>query len=141
MQKERLPSPTDHPSLHRHRRELWTRILLPMLAAVAVIVALAVMTGIAAFQPHSEVGRWAAVSTIWIMLPLMAAGILLLIVLIAVIYGMARLLGILPTYTVQAQGIVWRIGETIKRGADMAAKPIFALEGITATLKRLTGIK
>jgi hypothetical protein len=140
MQKARLPSP-NHSSHQRHRRELWTRILLPMLAAVAAIVALATLTGIAAFRPQSEVARWAAVSTIWIILPFMAAALLLLVILIALIYGMARLIAIIPVYTGRAQNIAWRIEETVKRLADKAAKPIFALEGITATIKRLAGMK
>ena len=141
MEKARLPSPAEHPSYLKHRRELWTKILVPMLAAVALIVAVAVLTGFAASRENSEVGRWAAISTIWIVIPIMAAGLLLLLVFIAILYGMARLLALLPTYTGQAQKIVWRIEGAIKRGADMAVKPVLALEGITATLKRLTGIK
>lgn len=140
MQNARLPAP-NHPSLQRHRRELWTRILIPMLLAVAVIVAIAVLTSIAASRPESEVSRWAAVSTIWIMLPFFGAGTLLLIVLIAVIYGLARLHGILPTYTVQAQDIIWRIAAAVKRFADGAAKPMLAIGGISGAIKRLTGKK
>ena len=141
MEKARLSSPPEHPSYLKHRRELWTKILIPMLLAVAVIVAVATLTGIATFRDNGEVGRWAAISTIWIVIPIMGAGLLLLLVFIAILYGMARLLALLPTYTGQAQKIAWRIEGAIKRGADMAVKPVLALEGITATLKRLTGIK
>ena len=141
MEKARLSSPPEHPSYLKHRRELWTKILIPMLLAVAVIVAVATLTGIATFRDNGEVERWAAISTIWIVIPIMGAGLLLLLVFIAILYGMARLLALLPTYTGQAQKIVWRIEGAIKRGADMAVKPVLALEGITATLKRLTGIK
>lgn len=141
MEKARLPSPAEHPSYQKHRRELWTKILVPMLVAVAVIVAVATLTGIATFRDGGEVERWAAISTIWIVIPIMGAGLLLLIIFIGIIYGMARLLALVPTYTGQAQKIVWRIEGTVKRGADMAVKPVLALEGIIATLKRLTGIK
>ena len=141
MEKARLPSPAEHPSYQKHRRELWTKILLPMLAAVAIIVAVATLTGIAAFQEESEVGRWAAISTIWIVLPILAAGLLLLVVFIAVIYGMARLLALVPAYTGYAQRIVWRIEGLVKRGADGAIQPVLALEGVLASLKRLAGIK
>ena len=141
MEKARLPSPAEHPSYQKHRRELWTKILIPMLAAVTLIVAVAVLTGFAASRENSEVGRWAAISTIWIVTPVMAAGLLLLLVFIAILYGMARLLALIPTYTGQAQKIVWRIEGAIKRGADMAVKPVLALEGITATIKRLFGSK
>jgi len=112
-----------------------------MLVAVAGIVALATLTGIAAFRPQNEIARWAAVSTIWIILPIMVAALLLVVVLIALIYGMARLLAVIPGYTGQAQTIAWRIEGTVKRFTDGAAKPIFALEGITATIKRLVGMK
>ena len=141
MEKARLPSSAEHPFYLKHRRELWTKILIPMLAAVTLIVAVAVLTGFAASRENSEVGRWAAISTIWIVTPVMAAGLLLLLVFIAILYGMARLLALIPTYTGQAQKIVWRIEGAIKRGADMAVKPVLALEGITATIKRLFGSK
>ncbi len=139
--QERLPSPTQHASYQRHRRELWTRILLPMLLAIALIAVVAVLTGMAAFQPESEVGRWAAVSTMWVLLPLIGAGVLLLIVLIALIYGMARLLGVLPAYTLQAQDLFRRIQGIARQVADGAVKPILLIEGITATIKRLAGRK
>ena len=69
----------------------------------------------------------------------MSAGTLLLIVLMAIIYGMARLLGILPTYTGQAQTIIARIGAAIKHYADGAARPILAIGGISEAIKRLAG--
>ncbi len=141
MEKARLPSPAEHPSYQKHRRELWMKILLPMLVAVAVIVAIAALTGIAAFRAQSEVGRWAAISTIWIVLPIMAAGLLLLIIFIGIIYGMARLLALIPAYTGYAQRIVWRIEGYIRRGADASIKPVLVVEGIIATFKRLFGVK
>ena len=141
MEKASLPSPTEHPSYQKHRRELWTKILVPMLVAVAVIVAVATLTGIATFRDNGDVARWAAISTIWIVIPIMAAGLLLLIVFVGIIYGMARLLAIFPAYTGQAQKIVWRIEGYIKHGTDMAVKPVLALEGITATIKRFIGTK
>ena len=141
MEKARLPSPAEHPSYKNHRRELWTKILVPMLIAVAIIIAVATLTGIATFRDDGEVGRWAAISIIWLVIPLMAAGLLLLIVFFGIIYGMARLLALIPGYTGQAQRIVWRIEGYVKRGADQAVRPILALDGIVASLKRLMGTK
>ncbi|HSQ38803.1 MAG TPA: hypothetical protein VLM78_01475 [Anaerolineales bacterium] len=141
MEKARLPSPTEHPSYQKHRRELWTKILVPMLVAVAVIVAVATLTGIATFRDNGDVARWAAISTIWIVIPIMGAGLLLLIIFIGIIYGMARLLALIPAYTGQAQKIVWRIEDTIQRGAQQAVQPILALGSVLASLKRFAGIK
>lgn len=113
-----------------------------MLLAAGVITTLAVLTGLAAFGAGSDqVGRWAAISTLWILLPLLGAGLLLLIVLIAVIYGMALLLGVLPAYTLVAQNFMQRIAGAARRLADGSVKPIFAVGGVLATLRRLLGMK
>lgn len=141
MEKARLPSPTEHPSYQKHRRELWMKILVPMLIAVAVIVAVATLTGIATFRDNGDVARWAAISTIWIVIPIMGAGLLLLIIFIGIIYGMARLLALIPAYTGQAQKIVWRIEGYIQRGTQQAVQPILALGSVLASLKRFAGIK
>ena len=141
MEKARLPSPAEHPSYQQHRRELWTKILVPMLVAVALMVAVATLTGIATFRNNGEVARWAAISTIWMVIPIMGAGLLVLIIFIGLIYGMARLLALIPAYTGYAQKIVWRIEGYIRRGTQQAVQPILALEGILATFKRLFGIK
>lgn len=117
------------------------KILLPMLLAVAVIAAIATLTGIAAFQEESEVGRWAAISTIWIVIPIMFAGLFLLILFLGLIYGMARLLELIPPYTGYAQRIIWRIEGYVRRGADASIKPVLAVESIIATIKRLFGMK
>lgn len=117
------------------------KILLPMLLAVAVIAAVATLTSIAAFQEESEVGRWAAISTIWIVIPIMFAGLFLLIIFLGLIYGMARLLDLIPPYTGHAQKFVWRIEGYVRRGADAAIHPVLAVEGIIAAIKRLFGMK
>lgn len=141
MEKAQLPSPADHPTYRRHRRQLWTQILLPLLGMMLIILGVILLTAVSTFRHDGDVERWAAISTMWIVAPLLAAGLLVLLLFVGLIYGMARLLALVPPYTGQAQKIVWRIQGYAKRGADMAAKPVLVLEGITAMLKRLTGIK
>jgi hypothetical protein len=141
MEKARLPSPAEHPSFQKHRRQLWTQILTPLLIAVALILAIAALTGFATFRGDGDVGRWAAISTIWIVMPIMVAGIIFLAIFIGLIYGMARLLKLIPPYTGYAQRLVWRAEGYIKRAADAAVKPILGLGELIATLGRLFGSK
>jgi hypothetical protein len=141
MEKAQLPSPAEHPSFQKHRREVWTKIIIPMLVAVAVIAAVATLTGLAAFGEGSQVGRWAAISTIWIVIPFMLAGVLFLLIFGGLIYGMSRLLQVIPPYTGYAQKFAWRVQGYLKRGADMVVRPVLFLDEITAALKRLFGIQ
>lgn len=112
-----------------------------MLAAALVIIAIATLTSIAAFQPESEVGRWAAISTIWIVIPVMFAELIILIIFLALVYGMARLLQLIPPYSDQAQKFIWRMEGYIKRGTEAIVSPVIATDGIFATIKRLFGIR
>jgi len=141
MEKAQLPSPAEHPSYRKHRREVQTKIIAPMLIAVLLMIAVCALIGVATFRDNGDVERWAAISTIWIVIPWMFVGLIALVLLAAMVYGMARLLQVIPPYTGYAQKMIWRVQGYIKRGADMIVQPVLSLDGITATLKRLFGAK
>ena len=130
-----------HESYKRHRRELAWQILLPMVVSVLGFIALIVLIYFATFEGNGDVARWAAISTIWIILPLMLAGLVLFALLGALVYGMKRLLEITPTYTGMAQDYVHRIASYVKRGADMVVRPVLFLDSIGASIRRIFGRK
>jgi hypothetical protein len=127
--KSRLPNRSrDHPSYQLHRKQMWTQILLPIFFAVLVFVAVTVITSLATFRDQGDVDRWAAISTIWLVLPVMIAGLIFLILVIAMIYLLARITTAIPPYSDQAQRIVYRIESGVKRFAEMFRKPVLALQ-------------
>jgi len=141
MQKAQLPSPTDHPSYHLHRRQLWTQILVPLLLTLVALAALGAVVWRASTNGNPDLSRWAAISTIWVVVPFMIAGLIFLALFGSLIYLMMRFIKIIPPYTGKAQKFMWRVEGTVKRGADAAVRPILGLEGVTATIKKLFGIK
>jgi len=140
MMKAELPKPV-HESYQRHRRQLASQIILPMVMAVLLCLALVVLINLATFRGNGDVARWAAVSTIWIVIPVMIASLVFLAVLAGLIYLLARLLGIAPLYTSQAQEFVQMLGIRISRAADVTVRPIIYLDGIGASIKALFGKK
>jgi hypothetical protein len=125
----------NHPSFQLHRKQVWTQILLPIFLAPMVFVAVIVITSLATFRDNGDVGRWAAISTIWLVLPVMIAGLIFLILLIAMIYLLSRLTKIIPPYSYQAQRIVDRIESGVKRFAQMFRKPALALQEISRLVR------
>src|ERR1700690_3364218 len=121
-----LLSLKDHTSYQLHRKQVWMQILIPILAAVLVFLAIIIITSIATFRGNGDVNRWAAISTIWLVLPVIFVGLVFFILMIAMIYLMARLTALIPPYSFQAQQIVHRIEEGIKRTAQMVRKPKLA---------------
>ena len=125
-----------HLSYKRHRKQMMNQIVLPVILSALVMIALVVLISLATFRANGDVGRWAAISTIWIVIPVMLMGLIVLVILIGLIYLMARGLQIIPTYTGLAQEYAAKARWYITRGADMLVKPFFVIEGLSASIQK-----
>lgn len=130
-----------HESYKRHRRELIWQIILPVALAALIMVALIVLINVATFNQNGDVARWAAISTIWLVIPIMIVLVIVLGLLGGLVYLMKKLLDITPTYTGLAQHYAYKAAGYIKRAADVAVKPVLGLEGIKAGINALLGRK
>ena len=130
---DKLPRPV-HESYQKHRRQLVWQIIFPMVLTVVLCMALIVLINIATFRDGGDVGRWAAVSTIWIVIPILIGMLVFFVLLAGLVYLMYKLLNITPTYTGLAQDYVHKAAIYIKRGADAVVKPIIGLNGILASI-------
>ena len=138
--KDVFPEPV-HESYRRHRKQRTSQIILPMVLAALLFIGMIVLVNIATFRDNGDVGRWAAISTIWIVIPVCISGFIFLALLGGLVYLMARLLGVAPTYTGIAQDFVHKLAIRIRRAADMAVKPVFSVNGFGASLKAFLGRK
>jgi heme/copper-type cytochrome/quinol oxidase subunit 2 len=136
----KLPQPV-HESYRRHRRQVGWQIILPMVLSVVLCIALIVLIGFATFRDGGDVARWAAISTIWIVVPIMIGLVIVFALLAGLVYLMARLLKIAPNYTALAQDYAHKAAGYIKRGADAAVKPVFFVDGLGASIRAFFGRK
>ena len=135
-----FPKPI-HESYRRHRKQLTSQIILPMVIAGLLFIAMIVLINIATFRDHGDVARWAAISTIWMVIPIMIASLIFLAVLIGLIYLLGRLLNITPTYTGKAQDFVHRLMIRIRLAANALVKPVIFIDSVGASINRLLGRK
>lgn len=138
-QFDRLTAPPQHYSYLKHRKQMVRQVILPVVLASILMIAMIVWICLATFNQGGDVGRWAAISTMWIVTPVMLVGILILALLIGLIYLMARVLGAIPYYTGIAQDYVYIGQGYVKRFADMLVKPIIGLNGWLETIKEFFG--
>lgn len=136
----KFPQPL-HDSYRNHRRQLFWQILLPIILTALLCVGLIVLINIAAFRNNGDVARWAAVSTIWIVIPIIFGLVIVLALLGGLVYLMAKLLRVTPTYTGLAQEYVHKAAGYIRRGADAVVKPIFLIDGLGASIRAFFGRK
>lgn len=134
-EKAKVPQRPEHYSYLKHRKQRMTQIILPVVISALVFIGFIIWVSLATFNQSGDVGRWAAISTIWIIIPIMLAGLIVLALLVGLIYLMARAIGGLPYYTGMAQDYVFIAEGYIKRAANMAVKPIIAINGWLETIK------
>ncbi len=129
----------EHYSHQRHRKQRNTQIILPVVLSALLCVGMIVWISFATFNSNGDVGRWAAISTIWIVIPVIIAGLIFLAILMGLIYLMARALGALPHYSGLTQDYVFKMRAIILRGSNLAVKPILALNGWFEYIKAFLG--
>ncbi|MBK7453993.1 MAG: hypothetical protein IPJ46_09840 [Anaerolineales bacterium] len=136
--KAQLPHP-QHYSYLQHRKQRTMQIILPVVVSAILMIGLVVLTSLITFRSEGDVSRWAAISTIWIIIPVLVAGLITLAILIGLIYLMARALSALPAYTAIAQDYVYLAKSYIIRAADKVAVPVIAIDGFIENIKAFVG--
>lgn len=132
--KKPIPSAKKTKSYSAYKRASFWQIIFPMIVVALIFVAGSFMT---ASGGGESIGQWAAISAIWLLIPVIIFLILTLIILAGIIYGMMKLLDITPIYTHKLAGFICLIGEKIEEFADAATKPVFKLEGFSAGLRSI----
>jgi predicted PurR-regulated permease PerM len=121
-------------SQRRHRRETWWQIWFPLLLAIA-----AVGFGVN-YLLDSGAGNTESVSqiaTMMLVLPLLVIGIILLVLLGGLIYGIASLMNWLPPNAFWLQRQIQRINHRVLQATNIAAEPILRLESWSSALRRV----
>ena len=136
--KAKLPQPV-HESYLKHRKDFTWKILFPVILSSVLCIGLIVLINIATFRGGGDVGRWAAISTMWIAIPTMIGMLIVLALLAGIVYLLAKLLHLLPPYTAIAQDFFYKVESYARRGADAAAKPIISINAVAASINRLFG--
>jgi hypothetical protein len=136
--KANLPQPI-HESYLKYRRDRVWKIIVPVIASAVLCLGLVVLVNVATFHWGGDVARWAAISTMWIAIPIMLSMLVFLAIIGGLVYLMAKLLNILPTYTGKAQDLFYKIEGYARRFADSAAKPIIFIDSVGAGINRIFG--
>jgi hypothetical protein len=123
----------------RHRRQIRSQILLPVILAALLVIAACTWITMTAVQGTGDVSHWGSVAAIWVVIPVMAAVLIFAVVLAALVFLLSRLLGVLPVYTGKAQDLFYRLESLARKLTNMLVKPVFGIQEIRATLRALVG--
>ncbi len=96
-----------------------------MCLSILAVLFLAVLTAVSAGT--NAVTELSQLSTIYLGAPVMIIGFVVLVIMGAVIYGMARLLNILPVYTRMVQGFFRQVAVFARKWSDKTVQPVLAI--------------
>src|SRR5512136_2876578 len=119
----------------KHRHEVKLHIYLPVIIGLVLILAGVIAIIIYGFQAGSSLRRWADVSLIWVIVPAMFIGLVLMLVTVAALYGVTRLLGILPGYSRIVQGYFNQAGARVSQVTNTLVEPVLKARSSWAVVK------
>jgi hypothetical protein len=124
-----------NPVTHRrHRSEVFWQITLPSVIGIVLIAALAFLaTQTTSFQ----VGVWADISIIWLIMPVMMITLVSLVIMIASIYLSAQLIRILPFYSRRVQEWFSMLAIQVSRIDNIIIEPVLRVHGFRASIGML----
>jgi hypothetical protein len=128
-----MPEPLrlESPSLRLHKRQRVWQILVPFSVLSALLIVAAVL--LVTLRP-AQTRVAADISTIWILAPLLVLALLAVGLLAALIYGLARIMLVLPGLTTRLQDFVFRLESGARRAADGAVRPVIWIRQVAAAL-------
>ncbi len=121
----------------KHRQEVLWQISVPL--AVGVLLVLLAAAGViyAGATGRGAVDRWASISTIWLILPMLFVTLLFTLLTAAFAYGIIYLIGVLPGYAHKVQDFFVLVESRVKKAADGVVEPALRVQSLLAGLRAL----
>lgn len=117
----------------RHKQEMLRQVIIPLVIGCVIVLALAIL--VAAGTGGGDARRWADISMIWMIPPLMLVTLISLVFLVGSIYATIRLIQVLPKYSYLALGWMLLVGLNLRRLNDRMVEPFLRLHAFSAAMK------
>lgn len=135
---DRPPLPPRNPTTHaKHRREVLWQITFPLLIVLVLLLGLVGLVIWAGVQANPDVGRWADVSLVWLIVPVIIISFLFLVLLSGITFGVIKLIQVLPPYARLVQDFFLRVQVKVAEISNRLTAPIIRSKGAAAGARRL----
>lgn len=120
------------------KRSFW-QIWFPLVFSILVVLAIAVLIVIFSvqdIQANFNV-KWANISMVYLIIPTMFTAFIFLAAIVALIYGISKVLNLLPIYSKQVKIFIFRASSTIHKGANKSVQPFLVIHSWIASLRTI----
>lgn len=129
--------PERNPMTHaEHRREVFWQITLPLVIGILLLLAALAAIIFSVIQPVTDVGRWADVSLMWLILPSLFFALIILVIMIGLVYAVSQLLRIIPRYARIIQLYFEQGKGKVSQLTNLIVEPILRINSVWAAARR-----
>ena len=125
-----------NPKTHaEHRREVFWQITFPLMIGMLLVLAAVAIIILSAIQPVTDVGRWADVSLMWLILPSLFFALILLVLLVGFVYLISYLLRLIPHYALIVQ-LYFEAGKNkVSQFSNLIIEPLLRMRSWWAAMR------
>lgn len=129
----------NHVSHVHHQKQRFWQILFPVIIFSLVIIGVCVLMimSVTGVKTGIDLSQTADTALIWMIVPLLGAAMLFAVILFFLIYGIARIIKVLPDYTFRIQEFFWALTDQVQVMADKLAAPAIGIRRFFAGAKTL----
>jgi hypothetical protein len=127
-----IPAQVEPQPTKEHRKQVLWQIWLPLFFGIAMFLCLAVASVRAG---PVTTAKLANLSSIYLIIPNMVIGIIILTLISAMIYGIVRLLSVFLIYSRLVQDYFFKAAVFIRLWSDKAVAPLFSIKGGLAGIR------
>lgn len=114
------------------KRNYWVWIYLPLSIGILVIVGIGFLVVRAGFGSASA---WADTSLIFMLIPAIILGLVLVVLLGSMVYGIVKLIAIIPVWFISIRRVFWQAENAVQRTGDIAVRPFTVMKSSWAALQ------
>jgi hypothetical protein len=122
-----------------HKSQVLWQITIPFFVIVALFLAVALLVIVSGARGNGTISMWADISLIWLIMPVLLILLVILAINGGLLYGIIKLIGVLPGIFFKLQRVLSKIHEKVEAGSNAAAAPFIKASSLRAAIKALMG--
>ena len=133
--KPELKSPILLKAVKDHKRQTLWQIWFPLALTITAFIFISVSAVVSSASQNQPGLHWANVSTIFLILPVLLIGMIFLIILAGLVYGVGKLLSITPYYFGRVIEFFQRTAGLVLDGTNKLVAPVMSVRINSSKIK------
>jgi hypothetical protein len=120
-----------------HRRQMIWQVWVPMIASTVIVLAVAVLAIVGTVQGSSQINHWGNISAIYLIIPILITGLVILALNAGIIFGLGKLYKKMPLWMFILHMRAAQMSVLVRRGSDAVVQPIMSVNSSAARVRAL----